>query len=445
TICRFLPDGDPEEVYSLSDEELTRGYIYGIRTEGNKLYYRLYTSYDAATFAGEGFIVLFPAPDPVVITSQPADQEVLRDEVAVFTVEAEGSIASYQWQYKIKGRTKWYNCTTSMIGYDTPELHVAATLSRDGFQYRCVITGENGEEIISDAAHLTVIANAIEITSQPQDQEVTAGETAHFIVAAEGNGLTYQWQYKIAGRTKWYNSSASTTGYNSAELQVAATLTRNGYEYRCVITDAANHEIISDAATLIVVEAPPFGIISQPQSVSITEGEIAHFTVEAEGENLTYKWQYKIAGSTKWRNSSSITVGYNTAELQVSATLARNGYRYRCIVSNGSNSETSSAATLTVTEQSPKITADPQSRTVAAGETAYFTVAAKGEGLIYQWQYKIAGQASWRNCTSSTTGYQSEELEVVGTAKRNGFEYRCKVTDANGETVTSKAATLTVE
>ncbi|MBQ1317204.1 MAG: hypothetical protein IIY46_06960, partial [Lachnospiraceae bacterium] len=335
TICRFLPDGDPEEVYSLSDEELTRGYIYGIRTEGNKLYYRLYTSYDAATFAGEGFIVLFPAPDPVVIMSQPADQEVLRDEVAVFTVEAEGSIASYQWQYKIKGRTKWYNCTTSMIGYDTPELHVAATLSRDGFQYRCVITGENGEEVISDAAHLTVIANAIVITSQPADQEVTEGDTAHFTVAAEGEGLTYQWQYKIAGRTKWYNSSASTTGYNSAELQVAATLTRNGYEYRCVITDAANHEIISDAATLIVVEAPPFGIISQPQSVSITEGEIAHFTVEAEGENLTYKWQYRIAGSTKWRNSSSSTAGYNTAELQVAATLARNGYQYRCIVTCG--------------------------------------------------------------------------------------------------------------
>ena len=84
---------------------------------------------------------------------------------------------------------------------------------------------------------------------------------------------------------------------------------------------------------------------------------------------------------------------------------------------------------------------------VGIGLTAFAATPAraKGEGLTYQWQYKIAGQASWRNCTSSTTGYQSEELEVVGTAKRNGFEYRCKVTDANGETVTSKAATLTVE
>ena len=93
----------------------------------------------------------------------------------------------------------------------------------------------------------------------------------------------------------------------------------------------------------------------------------------------------------------------------------------------------------------PEITADPQDRTAAAGETVHFTVTAKGEGLSYQWQYKTAGSGKWRDSSSATTGYNEAELEVVATAARNGFQYRCKVTDANGETVTSRPATLTVE
>ena len=78
-------------------------------------------------------------------------------------------------------------------------------------------------------------------------------------------------------------------------------------------------------------------------------------------------------------------------------------------------------------------------------ETARFAVTAYGEGLTYQWQYKIAGSSKWRDSSPATAGYDTAELEVVGTAKRNGYQYRCIVTDAHGGTVTSKAAVLTVE
>ena len=444
TIYRFTPDADPEVFYSLTDVELRQGYIYGIRTEDSTLYYRLYTSYDAGSFAGEYCIQL--GSEPVVITAHPEDQEVARDATAVFTVTAEGPVASYRWQYKPLGKTKWYNSSSGTEGYDTPELHVVATLARNGFQYRCRITDEDGEEIFSDAALLTVLADPITITAQPEDREVAVGETAYFTVEAEGESLIYQWQYKIVNKTKWYNSSSSTNGYNSPVLEIKGTLARNGYQYRCVITDADGNTLTSDAATLTVYEAPVFGIISQPESQTVEEGETAYFTVVAEGEDLTYKWQYKIRGTSTWRNSSSSTIGYHSAELEVVATAARDGYQYRCIVSDGSgNTETSSVAMLTVTASGPKITSDPQSQTVAAGETAYFTVTATGEGLTYQWQYKPVGKSKWYNSSSATTGYDEAELQVVGTAARSGNQYRCIVTDANGETVTSKAAMLTVE
>ena len=222
-------------------------------------------------------------------------------------------------------------------------------------------------------------------------------------------------------------------------------MTRNGYQYRCIVTDARGNTATTKTALLTITEVG-LEITADPQDQTVEEGGTAHFIVAAKGKGLTYQWQYKPEGKTRWYNSSSATAGYNTAELQVVGTMIRNGYQYRCVVSDGSgNSETSVAATLTVTAPGPTITQDPQNQSVAAGETAHFAVAATGEGLTYQWQYRIAGQTSWRNCTESTTGYRSAELEVVGTAKRNGYQYRCVVSDENGETATSAAATLTVE
>ncbi len=71
-------------------------------------------------------------------------------------------------------------------------------------------------------------------------------------------------------------------------------------------------------------------------------------------------------------------------------------------------------------------------------------VAAAGSNLTYQWQYKTPSGA-WKNCSSKTTGYNTATLNVVATAYRNGYQYRCIVTDALGNHVTSQAALLTVK
>ena len=52
-IYRFTADGACEQIYSLNDDQLSQGYIYGIRVEGSTLYYRLYTSFTPETFVAE--------------------------------------------------------------------------------------------------------------------------------------------------------------------------------------------------------------------------------------------------------------------------------------------------------------------------------------------------------------------------------------------------------
>ncbi|MCQ2458716.1 MAG: hypothetical protein MJ142_08330, partial [Clostridia bacterium] len=71
------------------------------------------------------------------------------------------------------------------------------------------------------------------------------------------------------------------------------------------------------------------------------------------------------------------------------------------------------------------------------------TVKVTGEGLKYQWQYRKTADGTWANTTA--TGYNTATLTVPGTASRNGYQYRCVITDKNGKKVTSNTVTLTVQ
>ncbi len=365
---------------------------------------------------------------PVVITAQPESFTGSVGETAVFTVAAEGADLTYQWQYKAAGGSVWRN--SGMTGADTPSLHVPVTASRHGQQYRCVVTDRLGNEAVSEAAQLQVTFDPVAIVSQPEDFVGAEGETAVFAVEATGHGLTYQWQYKAPGGGTWRNSSM--TGAKTAALRVVATAARSGQMYRCIVTDDAGNQVISDEVWLVVGSGPV--IMAQPQSANCELNTAAVFTVDAAGSGLTYQWQY-YTGS-KWLNSG--LTGNKTASLSVKATAARNGQQYRCVITDADGKTvTTLVVKLTV---KLTVTAQPQNVTANAGEMATFTVAATGADLTYRWQYYTGSK--WVN--SSMTGNRTASLSVKATAARNGQQYRCIITDANGNTVTTEAAVLTV-
>ena len=144
-----------------------------------------------------------------------------------------------------------------------------------------------------------------------------------------GEGLTYQWQYQNPGKSYWQNSSQS--GNQTATLTVPITAARDGQKYRCIITDAAGNTATSDAATLTVVTK--ITITSQPVDFTGAVGDMATFTVEATGNSdLTYQWQYQNVGTSYWQNSSQS--GNQTATLTVPITAARDGQKYRCVITD---------------------------------------------------------------------------------------------------------------
>jgi len=75
-------------------------------------------------------------------------------------------------------------------------------------------------------------------------------ETVFFEIDANGTELSYQWQVSTDGGKTFKNSGL--TGNKTATLTVAATVGRNNYRFRCVITDAEDNSVISDAVKLTV-------------------------------------------------------------------------------------------------------------------------------------------------------------------------------------------------
>ncbi len=185
------------------------------------------------------------------IISNPVSVRKVEGQTATFTVSATGTGLTYQWQSKAPGGS-WGN--TGMTGNKTDTLTVKATMGLDGVQFRCVVKDQYGATATSGAATLTVV-KALVITTHPSSVTKNEGETATFKVVASGSGLTYQWQSKASGGS-WGNTSM--TGSTTATLTVTASMSLNGAQFRCVVSDQYGSSLTSNAATLTVIPAPKY-------------------------------------------------------------------------------------------------------------------------------------------------------------------------------------------
>ena len=362
------------------------------------------------------------------IITQPADVTATVGSEATFQVVASGRALTYQWQWRKDEYSQW--AATTVAGAKTNTISVPATAGRSGYQYRCKITNAYGDSVYTNAVTLTVKA-ALAVTTQPKSITATVGDTVTFKVVATGTGLTYQWQWRANSSSAW--AATTVSGNKTATITVPATTARNGYQYRCKITDSKGNVLYSNAATLTVKSGPV--INTQPASVTANVGATATFKVVATGTGLTYQWQWRANSSSTW--ASTTVSGNRTAAISVPATAARNGYQYRCVVTDGNGNKVySNAVTLTV-KAALAITTQPKSTSAAVGGKATFTIKATGDGLTYQWYYKKPGSDTWTTSSQTSTTYSFTMKESY-----DGRSIRCLVKDAYGNEVTSDTVSL---
>ena len=90
----------------------------------------------------------------------------------------------------------------------------------------------------------------------------------------------------------------------------------------------------------------------------------------------------------------------------------------------------------------PTISTQPTGQTVTEGNPATFAVTAS-DVQSYQWQQRTNSGSDWTNISENATS--STYTISNTTTDMSGYQYRCVVTSASGVSITSAAATLTVE
>ena len=168
--------------------------------------------------------------------------------------------------------------------------------------------------------------NAIVIVSQPISSYYTVGQKVVTTVKAEGDNLSYQWQFSFDG-SQWQNWGG--TGCNTSETWYDYPAEFNGIMLRCVITDVYGNQVITDSAKYTL--AAGLRITEQPKSQGYMAGQKVVTTVKAEGDNLSYQWQFSFDGSN-WQNWGG--TGCNASETWYDYPAEFNGIMLRCVITD---------------------------------------------------------------------------------------------------------------
>ncbi len=280
-----------------------------------------------------------------------------------------------------------------------------------GFPFE-TITSANVRSQYMTAILNFLVPSAPSIATQPSNQTVVQGANATFSVVANGAApLAYQWRFNGADI-----SNATTNSYTRTNAQPA-----DAGSYTVVVTNNSG-SVTSDVATLTVNVPPTISV--QPQSLTVTQGNNAMFTVTATGTpSPGYQWRFNGANISSATNSSYTRTGAQSGDAG----------SYTVVVTNVAGSITSSVATLTVLVP-PSITAQPTNKTIALGSNATFYVTASGTATLgYQWRFNGTDISA---ATASSYTRSSAMTNDAGS-------YSVVITNMAGG-ITSSVAALTV-
>lgn len=269
----------------------------------------------------------------------------------------------------------------------------------------------DGDGVSNESEYLagTSPTNAAEFVSPPQigsfptSREAGAGENVVFNVSVQGSA-PFQYQ--------WRKDGLAMVGATNAALVLTNVQSADSAEYQVVVRNDAGFAL-SEACRLQVNQ--PLQIIAQPLSQFADVGGSVTLSVIAAGTgSLRYQWL---------RDGAPIAGETNASLTLVSAQPADSG-NYAVTVSDALTSLTSASATVSVLIP-PTIAMQPQSQTVIAYATVYFTVTAGGQGpFAYQWRFNgvnipgATNQLLWIASVqpSQAGAYSVQVLNPVGSA-----------------------------
>lgn len=311
--------------------------------------------------------------------------------------------------------------TPPAAGVYTITVNHAGSLSGGQQRYSLIISGQATDDMDLDPTQNFVASGQQggPFTPLTIDYAVTnSGTTTSFNWTASSNAA---W---VALSSSGGNLPATETATVTASLTSAVnSLPVGTHSAMLTFTNTTSGFVTTRQVTLNIVAQTYPTIQSQPQPLTVDVGESASFSVTATGGGLSYQWQ---------KGTTDIS-GATESTYTILTTTANSVGTYRCIVTNGIGTASSSAAQLTVITP-PEITQPPLSQAVSLGQEVTFSIAATGMNLEYQWQKD----------ETDLTGRKEPTLTLTNVNTLNNGGYRCIVSNSAGS-VPSEVATLSVD
>ena len=368
------------------------------------------------------------------ITANPANVTLCEGGNGGFTVVANGSSLTYQWQVSTNAGVSYVD----VVGATNAALNLTAvTAGMDANRYRVHVFSCSSTPITSAGAILSVNKTVI-ITTSPANSTVCEGTGTSFSATVTGSSPSYQWQVSTNNGSTWINIAGATT--NTLALTNVSN-GMNGNQYRMQTSGTCSATPISSAAAKLTVNAL-VAISTQPLATEVCAGLNASYSVNASGAGLSYQWQVSTNGGSSFTNIAGAT----STTLTLSAvTVSMNGNIYRAVLTGTCNSITSVAASLTVNTP-VVITTQPQDVQLCAGTNATFGITATGISITYQWQVSVNGGPFFDIASAAPySGVNAATLQITNaTVALSGNRYRVVASGVPCGGVTSTAAALVV-
>ena len=234
-------------------------------------------------------------------------------------------------------------------------------------------------------------------------------------------------QYANGSGPLWIGGAAGVSEY----FQGAIDEVRIAGVARTADWMAAEYLSEQDGFVTFVVDATPTApaIQTNPVGQTVTAGQTATFSVVATGSApLSYQWQ---------RNAVDVAGATASSYTTPATTVADDGSSFRCVVSNGQGSATSSSALLTVQTPNQPPVANPQS--VTTNEDTPAPVALTGSD-------PEGGALAYSIVTGPIHGVltgTAPSLAYAPALDYNGFDsFTFRVTDTGG--LASPVATVSI-
>ena len=211
--------------YNLCFHDITSGNNTNSKTSTK---FFAVTGYDLCTGWGTPIgsnMIAALAPGPPTIIQQPANVAVNAGSSATFRVTALGTgTLAYHW--RLNG--------TNISGATAASYTINNAQIANQGNYSAQVSNSIGA-VVSSSAALTINSPPV-ITSQPQGQNLTAGNNAAFSVTASGSGIGFQWQLNGINLA----NNVRISGAQSSSLAITGVLTSDAGNYRVVVTNSVS-------------------------------------------------------------------------------------------------------------------------------------------------------------------------------------------------------------